>query len=161
MGSRSHRMDGSWQTPASTWTTWSSFMPIKILPALQYLPILDYKKKTHEELVQEVWHLWNQVNGLSTSLSMQVAKLKASNMHCTVIHHELVAGEHNSRMSESKSVAVPPKSRATSWHFPKWEQCLMQKKGKTRKGMHWEGEGSPKSSRCPLLECTGCSRYCF
>lgn len=84
-----NRSSDNQSTPASTWTTWSSFMPIKILPTLQYLPIHDDEKKTHEELVQEVQCLWNQVNGLSMSLSMQVAKLKASNMHCTVIHCEL------------------------------------------------------------------------
>ena len=40
-------------TPASTWTTWSLFMPIKILPALQYLPIHDDEKRHMKNLFRK------------------------------------------------------------------------------------------------------------
>jgi hypothetical protein len=54
-----------------------------------YLSLTEDQQKSHKELVDEVRHLRNQVNGLASTISMQAAELGASNAHCTIIKREL------------------------------------------------------------------------
>ena len=54
-----------------------------------YLSLMEDQQKSHEELVEEVRGLRNQVNGLVHTVSMQAAELRASNAHCTIIKREL------------------------------------------------------------------------
>lgn len=55
----------------------------------KYLSLMEDQQKSHQELVEEVRHLRNQVNGLVSTISMQAAELGASNAHCTIIKREL------------------------------------------------------------------------
>ena len=53
----------------------------QLSPVRHYVPVAEDQNKSHEELVDEVRHLRNQVNGLVTTVSMQAAELGASNAH--------------------------------------------------------------------------------